>query len=1093
MADEKQPEEAAEMDNTPGMKTGEMEGAQKMSQGQDQKPPELELGTPTDASTSKTGSAASAVSLESVGGKGKVDGFVDRVGEFFSGRAWLAAVFVGILLILFLLLPPVSLAERFLGNNGYTALDSETPTTNHPDGLTVKIDPEAVEKLRVQLSSVPRADFLSSTEEDKNLAAARDAIPDYLSPKSPYYTIETRDEDEGPVVLEVVIPNEAEPWETLDLYTWDGESWQWLPAQLDRDQELLISTFEQLPKSVMVMQSEQVQITVVAESQDLPTGEVHGVLEGVDLVGMKIGTLGEMTGDPALLPPGNVSDNPALAPTVRNWAPERMPNRVLVADMLNMEADRATHLERLAALVEQGQYAGLVLDYRGLTVEDREPYAGFVEDLAAALHEQGDWLAVTVEAPTRNEGGTWDTAGFDWVRIGAAADQVRMVMPLEPRAYAPGGLVEQMLTWATSRVNRYKLYPIFSTMCTDGEVTLTMDEVLDSLGEISAAEELPKAVQPGTELIFELAGGASMETDALTGATLLKTEEGEYWLGTPQWLRSRLDLVSRYHLGGVALCDLLNNTNLEGMAEAISNYEAQVAAIAYSAPDVVWVTKAPDGSVSDATLALRQAQYNWVAPDMTGTYTIAATVSGIDRGSLEVEVAAPVAEDGEGENVLGAASREEGEGEIVEGETPDEEPEDSDTETTETSPAGLRAAFVADVTVPDNTRFEKGEKFTKTWRLRNAGSEAWPEDTALAFVSGEQMTDASQVPVGAVEPGAEVEISVELTAPDQDGRFRGDWGLSTGGGSSISGGRIYVQIQAGEEAVAEAPEPESPAAPPAPAPVVGGAFELGGHIPGGFENGDLMHYAGMNWAKVQVRYPNDASGIIAAAHANGFKIQVSALGGSGMVTQGGFNETVANWMAGIAAAGADAIEVWNEPNLPREWQEGHINPNSYTQLLCASYSAIKAANPNAAVISAAPAPTGYFGGCHPHGCDDIPWLQGLYNAGAANCMDYIGAHHNAGATAPSATSGHPADNGGGHHSWYFLPQTQIYYNIFGGSRQLFYTELGYVTPEGYGWIPGTFSWGGNTTVAQQAQWLSEVVQLSSQTGMVRVVIVWNVG
>ena len=36
-----------------------------------------------------------------------------------------------------------------------------------------------------------------------------------------------------------------------------------------------------------------------------------------------------------------------------------------------------------------------------------------------------------------------------------------------------------------------------------------------------------------------------------------------------------------------------------------------------------------------------------------------------------------------------------------------------------------------------------------------------------------------------------------------------------------------------------------------------------------------------------------------------------------------------------------------------------------------------------AVISAAPAPTGWFGGCGPNGCDDAPWMVGLRNAGAA--------------------------------------------------------------------------------------------------------------
>jgi hypothetical protein len=116
----------------------------------------------------------------------------------------------------------------------------------------------------------------------------------------------------------------------------------------------------------------------------------------------------------------------------------------------------------------------------------------------------------------------------------------------------------------------------------------------------------------------------------------------------------------------------------------------------------------------------------------------------------------------------------------------------------------------------------------------------------------------------------------------------------------------------------------------------------------------------------------------------------------------------------------------------------------------------------------------------------------MFVAGAANCMDYIGAHHNAGATAPSARTGHPADGGDHHHSWYFLPQTELYYNIFRGTRQLFYTELGYASQEGVEPFPDNFWWGRGTNNAQQAAWLAEAVRLSIQTGMVRCIIVWNV-
>ncbi|MCK4472849.1 MAG: hypothetical protein KAW49_13795, partial [Anaerolineae bacterium] len=373
----------------------------------------------------------------------------------------------------------------------------------------------------------------------------------------------------------------------------------------------------------------------------------------------------------------------------------------------------------------------------------------------------------------------------------------------------------------------------------------------------------------------------------------------------------------------------------------------------------------------------------------------------------------------------------------------------------------------------------------KTWRVRNSGNCAWPEDTVLAFSSDAQMGALDSVEVGVVEPGEEVEVSVEMKAPADPGRYTGVWRMKTVEG--FFGTNLSVVIQAGE--VAELP-------PPALAPVSSGSFELGGHIRDtGFPYADKMHYAGMNWAKVQVQYGQDASGLIAVAHANGFKIQLSALGSPGMVTQGGFEQGYANWVAGLAAAGADAIEIWNEPNIDREWQIGHISPQAYTNLLCQSYSAIKAANAGTAVISGAPAPTGSFGGiCQPNGgnCDDLPWLAGLRDAGAANCMDYIGAHHNAGATSPSARSGHPADPGSTHHSWFFLPQTELYYNTFGRARKVFYTEMGYASQEGLPTFSDWFAWARGTNNAQQAAWLAEAVQLSVNTGMVRCIIVWNI-
>ncbi|RLC62350.1 MAG: hypothetical protein DRI48_09650, partial [Chloroflexi bacterium] len=520
-----------------------------------------------------------------------------------------------------------------------------------------------------------------------------------------------------------------------------------------------------------------------------------------------------------------------------------------------------------------------------------------------------------------------------------------------------------------------------------------------------------------------------------------------------------------YNLGGIAVADMLDPGNAPGIVDAVAGYRTVAAPPGSDAMEVVWTVTNAATTVDQQVSPLTDPDYTWMVLATSGTYIVSAKIADFDHGSVAVVVGQPEPAIAVTETITMPIATQ-----VV-------------TPTGEVDEECLDARYVADVTIPDDTQLENGEEFEKTWRVRNTGTCAWPEDTVLAFVKGSQMDAPDSVEVGAVEPGDEVEVTVKMTAPEEPNRYTGVWQMKTAEG--FFGGNLSVVIRAGDvESIPVAPPPSG-----------GGGFELGGHVRDtGLPYADKMHYAGMNWSKVQVHYGQDASGIIQVAHAKGFKIQLSALGRPDMVTQPGFEQDFANWVAGLAAAGADAIEVWNEPNIDREWQIGHISPQAYTKLLCTSYRAIKAANAGTAVISAAPAPTGSFGGvCQPNGgnCDDIPWLQGLVNAGATQCMDYIGAHHNAGATAPSARSGHPADQSG-HHSWYFLPQTELYYNIFGGARKIFYTEMGYASQEGVPPFHDAFGWARGTNNAEQAAWLAEAVQLSINTGMVRCIIVWNV-
>lgn len=82
-----------------------------------------------------------------------------------------------------------------------------------------------------------------------------------------------------------------------------------------------------------------------------------------------------------------------------------------------------------------------------------------------------------------------------------------------------------------------------------------------------------------------------------------------------------------------------------------------------------------------------------------------------------------------------------------------------------------------------------------------------------------------------------------------------------------------------------------------------------------------------------------------------------------------------------------AYQVWNEPNLAREWGNQLPNPEQYVELLKVCYTGIKAADPDALVISASMAPTGTRSN---EAMPDDEFIERMYRAGAAPFFDVLG-------------------------------------------------------------------------------------------------------
>ena len=284
--------------------------------------------------------------------------------------------------------------------------------------------------------------------------------------------------------------------------------------------------------------------------------------------------------------------------------------------------------------------------------------------------------------------------------------------------------------------------------------------------------------------------------------------------------------------------------------------------------------------------------------------------------------------------------------------------------------------------------------------------------------------------------------------------------------------------------------------PPTTIGLDGDKLELGGQVPGFIANPDVMRSAGMTWVKFQFPWspdadPAQARQLIETGHSHGFKVLLSIPGP--LYPQ----ETIdyasyLEYLEQVAAFQPDAIEIWNEMNLDREWPAGQIDPVAYVEnMLAPGYEIIKRVSPQTTVIIGALAPTGFDNGTN--AWSDQRYVAGLAAAGAANYADCIGVHHNSGTTAPSARTGHVFDPGDAHYSWYYLPTVEVYYEGMNRQLPICVTEFGYLTPDGFDTpIPQNFAWGNNNTIEEQAAWLAEGVNISQDLGYVHLMIIWNV-
>lgn len=201
--------------------------------------------------------------------------------------------------------------------------------------------------------------------------------------------------------------------------------------------------------------------------------------------------------------------------------------------------------------------------------------------------------------------------------------------------------------------------------------------------------------------------------------------------------------------------------------------------------------------------------------------------------------------------------------------------------------------------------------------------------------------------------------------------------------------------------------------------------------------------------------------------------------------------TFVGTLAARYAGQVQAYEIWNEPNLRREWNSSvhKISAASYIELLRAGYNAIKAADPAAVVVSAGLAPTGYNDGVN--AISDRVFLPALYASGLADVSDAIGAHPLGWANPPDAVCCEAPVGVLTHYqdsSFYFLETLRAYRDIMvqnnDGSSAIWTTKFGWGTSEDTDPPSENYVFVSYTTLGEQAIYDARGFELGAELGFV---------
>lgn len=260
--------------------------------------------------------------------------------------------------------------------------------------------------------------------------------------------------------------------------------------------------------------------------------------------------------DGSVTPPPHltVADDASLATWLRQNDIDMVPSianttdgswdHATVAAVLHDPGLRRRHVDAVTRLVADHGFAGIQIDYEGLTPADGPDFSAFVTALGAALHGIGRVLYVTVHPRADDAGYGPQSRSHDYAEIARAADRVVLMAydwhweTSPPGPIAPYDWVRSVVQYTITQIPREKVVL--------GVALYGYDWVGSAATPLTWSDATALAAAHGARIDWDDASRTSHFTYTADGAP------HEVWFEDGRSVDAKLSLAQQFQLGGIA-------------------------------------------------------------------------------------------------------------------------------------------------------------------------------------------------------------------------------------------------------------------------------------------------------------------------------------------------------------------------------------------------------------------------------------------------------------------------------------------------------------------------------------------------------------